>query len=365
MFAKTREMLLVEPIAKTQYPPLGLLKISSWLKDTVKGCRVFSQVGEGVPQGLHYPEKIFITSLFTWDHKYLVKCVDYYNNRFPNSEILLGGIGISLVDGQSLLSKNVSINKGLLLDAEYYPPDYSQNFQRKIDSSITFTTRGCNRGCSFCNVNTLEPTFFVKPDWHKDINPEYRFITLWDNNFLQSPNFGNDCERLAQFNKSVDFNQGLDARLFGTSQAKALSKIKLNPIRFAFDHVDDEPYVRKAIQLAKKYIDSEIRVYVLFNFEDDTPEDLYYRLNILNEEGVLSFPMRYRSATTSNATIASKNWDTYLLRALNLSLLFYYRNGLIRKNRDAFLKIYGHNAKEFEKKLYAIYDYDRTLRKKK
>lgn len=30
--------LLVEPIAKTPYPPLGLLKISSMLKDKYQGC---------------------------------------------------------------------------------------------------------------------------------------------------------------------------------------------------------------------------------------------------------------------------------------------------------------------------------------
>ncbi len=365
MFEPTREFLLVEPVAKTQYPPLGLLKISSWLKDTVKGCKVFSQVGKGIPKGLVYPNVIYITSLFTWDHKHLVNCIDFYRNQYPNSDITLGGIGISLVDDQSLYTRNVTINKGLFLDAEYYSPDYSLTFQRKIDSSISFTTRGCNRGCSFCSVRTLEPTFFVRPEWYKDINPDFKLITLWDNNFLQSPKFGDDCARLAQFNRTVDFNQGLDARLFNVSQAKELSKIKLYPLRFAFDHVRDEPFVRNAIKLAKKYISSEIRVYVLFNYEDDTPEDLYYRLNILNQEGVLSFPMRYRSATTSNATIPGKNWNTYLLRAFNLSILFYYKNGLIKKDRDAFLKIYGNNADEFVQKLYEIYDYDKAIRKRK
>ncbi len=53
-----KEFLLVEPVAKTPYPPLGLMKISSMLKQTNKHCFVFTQVGNEIPERLHCPDTI-------------------------------------------------------------------------------------------------------------------------------------------------------------------------------------------------------------------------------------------------------------------------------------------------------------------
>jgi len=53
--------------------------------------------------------------------------------------------------------------------------------------------------------------------------------------FLASPNFESECLKIAKYDKTVDFNQGLDARLYTDEKAKLLSKIRLNPIRLAFD----------------------------------------------------------------------------------------------------------------------------------
>ena len=357
-----KSFLLVEPIAKTPYPPLGLLRISSMLKNKNKGCSVYSQVGIGAPKQLTNPKQVYITSLFTWDYRYLCECINYYSNKYPKSEVLIGGIGISLLDDIEFDNKNVTIKKGLFTDAEFHPPDYSHNFGRRINTSISFTTRGCKRNCEFCSVNVLEPTFFIRDGWERDIDPNYKYITLWDNNFLQSPNFEKDCKILTKYNKIVDFNQGIDSRLYDEEKSKILSTVRVDPLRFAFDNISYEKYILKAIYIARKNTKTEIRVYVLYNY-DDTPEELYYRINLLNKEGVLIFPMRYRSPVKTNATIPGKNWNTYLIRAFNLSLLFYYKKGLIKKDRNAFLNIYGKNEKEFIQKLYRIYEYDKSLKK--
>lgn len=361
---RNKEYLLVEPIAKTPYPPLGLMKISSMLKKRHKNAVVLYQIGNEVPERLLNPAEIYITSLFTWDIDKTINSIQYYQQRFPKSEIHVGGIAASLLHDYIYKKTGIKPHVGLLSEAESYSPDYSASFGRKINYSISFTSRGCIRSCNFCHVKTLEPDFFVKHEWEKDINNSFPAITFWDNNWLASPNFDLDCEKLEKLNKRVDFNQGLDARLFDEDKARRLSKINLNPIRFAFDDIRYEKYILRAISLAKKYFKSEISVYVLYNFKD-TPEDFFYRIDLLNRAKVLSFPMEYREVDESGKKFPGKHWDAYLLRGLKLSLLFYYRKGMITEKRGSFESIYGKTAKEFKDKLYTIYDYDKNLKRKK
>lgn len=357
------QFLLVEPIAKTPYPPLGLLKISTMLKRRYKNCTVFTQVGNSIPNGLINPKKIYITSLFTWDIDKVISSVAFYQRQFPKSEIMVGGISASLIPKEIFSKTGIMPHVGLLQDAESCTPDYSLSFGRTIASSITFASRGCIRNCKFCHVNTLEPEFFVKDNWQKDIAPELPAITFLDNNWLASPNFEKDCNKLIKLGKRLDFNQGLDARLYDEEKAKLLSKLNIDPIRFAFDDVSYEKFVVRAVQLAKKYSKKEIRVYVLYNFKD-TPEDFFYRINFLNKAGVLSFPMEYRRTNEGKTKMPGPHWNTALLRALKLSLMFYYRKGMITESKKSFKSIYGNNHKQFVRKLYEIYSYDKTLRRK-
>ncbi len=355
--------LLVEPIAKTPYPPLGLLKISSMLKDKYKKCRVFSQIGKGIPNRGSSFDKIFVTSLFTWDWKPVVECIRFYQVNFPNSEILVGGIGASLIHDHIYSYTGIRPHVGLYHEAECYIPDYSMTFGRQNGASITFTSRGCPRNCEFCSVKQLEPTFFVRENWEKDIKQEYPRIILWDNNFLASPNFESDCRKIEKFNKKVDFNQGLDARLLTEERAKILFRINIDPIRLAFDDAKYENDILKAINIVKSHSNKEIMTYVLYNFRD-TPEDLYYRINLLNKEGVLSFPMEYRAPTNKTSKIPGPNWNLFLLRAFKLTLIFYYRKGMITRSRESFESIYGKDEREFVSRLYEIYEYDKRLKRK-
>lgn len=358
---KTNQFLLVEPVAKTPYPPLGLMKISSMLRRRDSSSKIFQQVGNATPQGLTNPKTIYITSLFTWDVDKVIESTHYYRRQFPSARIRIGGIAASLLPDYIYSKTGIKPHQGILKSAESCRPDYSMNFERKIRTSISFTSRGCLRNCKFCNVRTLEPTFFVKNNWEKDIDTALPAITFWDNNWLASPNLEHDCIKLQSLGKRVDFNQGLDARLFDNDRARLLSKINLNPVRFAFDSIDYEKSVMQAIKLAKKHFNSEIRVYVLYNFKD-TPDDFYYRINLLNKEGVLAFPMEYREASSSKTKFPGEHWNTHILRGLKLSLLFYYRRGMITAKRQSFLSFYGRTPKQFKDKLYDIYKYDKTSR---
>ena len=75
--------------------------------------------------------------------------------------------------------------------------------------------------------------------------------------------------------------------------------------------------------------------------------------------GALAYPMRYRPINSTNGQYISDKWDKKLLRALKLSLMFYYTKGMITKNREAFKSIYGNNVDDFKNKLYEIYKKDK------
>ncbi|WP_333656091.1 hypothetical protein [Dissulfurispira sp.] len=245
------QFLLVEPVAKTQYPPLGLIKISTMLRRQYPDCRIFTATGKDIPRGLYEPEDIYITSLFTWDINSVVDYILFCQMFFPDAKIRVGGIGASLIPKYIFEKTGTMPYIGLLGEAENCPPDYSLTFGRQLRSSITYTSRGCVRRCDFCCVPKLEPGYCSRNGWEQDINPDFPEITVWDNNFLASPLFEQDCKTLLKLNKKVDFNQGLDARLYNERRASMLHQVNVNPVRFAFDSMEYADDVLRAISLAK------------------------------------------------------------------------------------------------------------------
>ena len=365
-----QRILLVEPDYGNTYPPLGLMKISTWHKerkgDFVDFLKLRPQEMQSLLNGespkRHY-DLIYITSLFTYHADEVIKAVQYCKAKYPQTEIKIGGIMATLLPGYVREKTGISPHKQLLPGAEDCRPDYT--LFPELRCSITFTTRGCKRACKFCAVRLHEPNFFVKENWENDIDLPKNKIIFWDNNWLFSPNFSKDIEKLKRLNKPFDFNQGLDCRLFGSEIAKALSQTRIKPVRFAFDNHSEDGYIQNAIKLAQQYGFKDIRVYVLYNSldENDTPEYFFYRINEINKLGALSYPMRFRPIDSTRARYVSPKWNSALLRGLKLSLMFYYTKGMITRSREAFIQIYGDNERQFKEKLYSIYQYDRQLDK--
>jgi hypothetical protein len=370
-----KNILLVEPAYDSPYPPLGLMKISTWHKK--KGDEVLlvkdplhNRTLDLFEQNERYYKKlkdhydiIYLTTLFTYQAQFVIQSIQYYKNRFPDARIRVGGIMATLIPDYIKEKTGVEPHIGLLRGAENCAPDYS--WFPNLRYSITFTSRGCPNRCTFCAVRKHEPKFITKENWVDDIDITKRGIIFWDNNWLASPNFEKDVEKIIKFRKigitQIDFNQGLDCRLMDEDKVKLLSQIKVNPLRLAFDNSSEDGHIQKAIKLAQKYGFKDISVYVLYNSEDnhDTPEYFYYRINQITRLGGWAYPMRYRPVTSINGQYISDKWDKRLLRALKLSLMFYYTKGMITEKQEAFKKIYGGSAKEFKKRLYKIYESDR------
>jgi len=155
----------------------------------------------------------------------------------------------------------------------------------------TFTTRGCVRKCDFCAVPKIEGKFREI----KDFKPA---PIICDNNILAASDahFRKVINSLKPF-PYVDFNQGLDARLFNRKHAFLLSTLKAVKVRFSFDSIDQETKLADAIELARRVGLKDISVYVLIGF-NDSPEDARYRLELVRSWGIRPWPMRYQPLDT-------------------------------------------------------------------
>ena len=183
----------------------------------------------------------------------------------------------------------------------------------------TFTTRGCINKCKFCAVPKIEGEFREIPDF----TPR---PIVCDNNFLASSrkHFDNVIDKLKVF-PYVDFNQGLEAKLFAPRIVDRLVELKHVRVRFAFDNLSDERCVVDAISLARKKGLNDIGCYVLFGFKD-TPKEALYRVELLRALKVDVYAMRFQPLDTlkKNEFVAvDKGWTEYELKRFSR----YWRGG--------------------------------------
>jgi len=296
--------LLVQPDYYTRYPPLGLLKLSSYYKsqahatELVRGCVVPSWK----------PDRIHVTSLFSWAWRPVWRAVRYFKALYPDAELWLGGIYASLLPDHARLSGADNVWVGLFPEAEDLMPDY--DLVPEWDGSIIFASRGCIRQCGFCAVPKLEG----KPNRLKHgvrdlIYPKHTKVIFFDNNILGNVNWRAVFDELIELGLKVDFNQGLDARLM--TDAEKISKIKMPVVRLAYDSIGIGPYVEKAIKHLTDYgmRKRDIIIYTLYNYADD-PEDFFHRVRDILNWGATSYPMRYEPlCSLEKSRYVAPKWD--------------------------------------------------------
>ena len=346
------KLLLVEPNYYSQYPPLGLLKLSSHYKQQGHEVR-FAHGLELVTRFV--PDEIKVTSLFTWAWKPVWEAVGFYRALFPGARISLGGIYASLAPDHANEAGADEVHTGLMGEAEDVLPDYElvPEWNEKRAASILFSHRGCIRTCSFCAVPALEgKPFQVRPTTRiKHLIAEgHKRVILWDNNILGESHWHEVIDELRDLNLEVDFNQGLDARLITEEVAHALTGIRLPTIRLAYDFVGMRDAVKRAVTLLRsagltnrRY--RHICCYVLYNYKD-TPQDLYERVTDLLAWGVSAYPMRYQPLNGDYAfekdSYVSPHWTHERLdmvaaarRVIGYGGAFPPYEGLVKKFKDA------------------------------
>lgn len=277
----------------TTYPPLGLLKLAAYHRKKGDKVRLITEMNSAKLR----PDKIYITSLFTYAWEPVHEIIRYYSQKYKQSDIIVGGIYATLCKDhlKAAFGNKIRIHQGLYHKIENVLPDYSLIPEWR--ASILFSSRGCIRKCPFCAVSALEPNFRATRSIRRLIYPGHKKVIFWDNNFLASPYRENILDELEGLNLEVDFNQGIDARLISYRIAKRLRKLRVPLVRLAYDTMGIGVSLKRAIDTLKKvgFRGRRILVYCLYNYPSpkDTPETFLLRIKDIMEWGVVAYPMRY------------------------------------------------------------------------
>lgn len=462
-------ILLVEPNYKNKYPPIGLMKISTYFKN--RGDYVEFHKGLLPQNEIKTFNKVFITTLFTFDFDMCIQTIRYYIAVVGIDNVLVGGVaatimpknfkreipGIHIVERQITSSSQLNYDDNVVIDLLELDYDMLWDIRYEYpaaDSYFIYTTRGCPRKCSFCAVKTLEPRFYDCDNVREQvISVDNNFgikrnLLIMDNNILYSDNIDNivdkikglgfasdnnvikkcnnmkyylsslerrlndgrkyeclfdrikkdfanlvfkrinrvdsilvskvtsvlnECSNLDaakyllevkdsivefydrynyhNIKRYVDFNQGLDARLFTDSLARKLGELAINPCRIAFDDLSTRDDYFNALNICVRNGITRFSNYLLYNYKEK-PEDLWTRmyLNIQfykNSDNVtlFSFPMKYAAIDQTDRLYIGQYWNRKYLRAMNIIL--NVTSGVVAKEEDFFLRAYGSNESEF------------------
>lgn len=157
----------------------------------------------------------------------------------------------------------------------------------------------------------------------------------------------------------VDFNQGVDARLFTEQKARLLASIAIKPLRIAFDDIKTRPAYERAINWSAQAGIKDFSNYLLYNFRDK-PIDLYRRLLInvlLCDElnvNIYSFPMKYHPLRkgketdtdySHNRDYIGIHWNRKYVRAIQAIL--NSTKGKVGRGQSFFFEAFGHSEDEF------------------
>ena len=288
--------------------------------------------------------------MFTYYGKIVIKTIKAYQEMYPKTEIMVGGVFASLMPDYVEQKTGIKPHVGLLEIVEPFKPDYS--LFPKQHKCVVFTSRGCIRKCKFCAVKSLEQ-FKLNENWKQEIrkHERYTLIDIQDNNFTATP-FEHQTavvKYLAKLKKNVDFRSGLDCFLFKAKHAKLYSQLKIPTIRFAFDGMYQDGHIQPAIELALKTLAKDCTVYTLFNFNDDAQE-FYYRSSELVRVGANVYPMQYSPLDRVDQDFIGDKWSRIMLSNFD-KLLRAFSNGRMqifgRGSADRFKKFFGASGDEF------------------
>lgn len=258
------------------WPNLALMKLSAYHKRCGDAVEMWN--------GLKHYDRVYMSRVFD----------DTYTRDMPYcisaDEIIRGGTGYD-------------IKSRLPDEVEHVYPDYELYGVR--GEAYGYLTRGCPRACAFCIVSEKEGRASKKVADLSEFWRGQRVIKLLDPNLLASCDADVLLQQLAESGAYVDFTQGLDARLLTPDNIKALNRVKIKMLHFAWDFMCETDAVLRGLELYAKIgtvkDERKRRVYVLTNFDTAHSDDLY-RVETLRKMGYDPYVMIYNKPSAPRET---------------------------------------------------------------
>lgn len=255
---KKRKILLVEPDFPippksknhSNFLPIGLLKLASYYKK--RGHEI--DLNRGNLPAKFYPDRILVTSLFTYWSEYVKETVQYYKKMYPKARVEVGGIYATLMkDHCKEYTGCDRVFTGQHKGADACPPAYDLV---DVDYQIIHGMRGCINKCPFCGIWKIEKKAFKTAEEIKKEICSNRII-FYDNNMLVNPYIEEILEMLADTTYKgkvlhCECQSGFDGRVLIQNRplAKMLKSARFENIRLAWDF----PYNERSIQLVEEWI---------------------------------------------------------------------------------------------------------------
>ena len=274
---------LIDVDGGKKFPNIPLMKLSAYHKQRGDTVEWYEPMFSG-----HF-DKVYLSKVFSFTPDY----------DFPidADEIERGGTGycIKIVDGKEIFDR--SKYKELPAEIEHIYPDYSIYPLLTKDTAFGFLSRGCPRGCEFCIVGGKEGRKSIKVADLSEFWRGQKKIVLCDPNILACFEWRDLLQQLYESGAEIDFNQGLDIRLMTEEKARAIDRLRIKEIHFAWDRYEDkaiiipklEMFLREATHV--KHGHNAI-VYTLVNFSTTFEQDLE-RIYILRDMGYWPYVMIY------------------------------------------------------------------------
>ena len=272
------KILLVEPEFPippksknhSNFLPIGLLKLATYYRK--KGNKIKLNRGNH-PAGF-YPNKILVTSLFTYWSDYVKDTVQYYKKLYPKTKIEVGGIYATLMpDHCKKYTGCNSVFIGQHKKAEKCFPAYNLV---NVGYQIIHGMRGCINKCSFCGIWRIEEKSFKNADQiKKEIHSNH--LIFYDNNMLVNPHIEEILEMLANITyngKAIkcECQSGFDGRVLiqNPNLTEMLKKAHFENIRVAWDFsYNKHKEVERWINLLERvgYNRKELFVFMIYNWD--------------------------------------------------------------------------------------------------
>lgn len=338
MVGNDKSALLVYPsfpipkksINHKDYLPIGLLKIGSYLINVEHYNKIILVFGnqdkESIIKQIGAPDKIYISSLFTYWSWYFYDALDYYINIFPHAKFFVGGIYVSLMSEKvkhNLQTRypgsDINVHVGLLPEAEEANVKYGPALELmgngfEQDYFIVHTKRGCNRRCKYCGAYLLEN----ESCWNENHFSDYiellksksrrlKKIVFYDNNFLENENSYNILEKIIQLRekriiKSCESQSGFDGRLLNLDLAKLIKKAGFILPKIAWDggvHLNNTINNQLNFLIKAGFKSREISVFMIYNW--DIPiNEMIEKIKFCYDWKVQITDCRYRPLDSDN-----------------------------------------------------------------